>query len=72
MAWRVTLAPGPITRLSPVKAAVLVAKGIVPRDVPLFESVMLVMPAEPVPVPVLVMVRVVKVTVELLGLLKTT
>ena len=72
LACRVTLPPGGITTLRPLKAAVLPMKGIVPKGVPLLESVIFEMPVDPVPVPVFVMVRLVKVTAEPLGLFKTT
>lgn len=71
-ACRVTLPPGGITTFSPLKLAVFTAKVAVPKSAPLFESLIFVIPVAPFPVPVFVRVRLIKVTLEPLGLFKTT
>jgi hypothetical protein len=59
-----------MTRLRPLKAAVMPEKTVVPKDVPLLESVMPVIAIEGVPEPESVRARLFTVTAEALGLLK--
>ena len=72
LACRVTLPPGAMAMFRLLKTAVLVEKVVVLTDTPLLSRLIFVMAVAAVPVPVFARATLVTVTVELLGLFKTT